>query len=130
MGWYSGDRYDAFTLWNRLPDAYAPAYWALLVCNIFIPRFCGFAIAHQSDRVCHGSGVILVGWWLERFMHRRGQLASRLPDILGGMYYPTRWDWDDLRRHLGMFLAAMSCSCASWPAISILKCAPSCLRRR
>ena len=24
MGWYSGDRYDAFTLWNRLHGPYAP----------------------------------------------------------------------------------------------------------
>src|SRR5246500_1527467 len=37
MGWYSGDRYDAFTLWNRLHGPYAPCYWALLICNIFIP---------------------------------------------------------------------------------------------
>ena len=26
MGWYSGDRYDAFTLWNRLHGPYAPWY--------------------------------------------------------------------------------------------------------
>src|SRR6267154_4046712 len=30
MGWYSGDRYDAFTLWNRLHGPYAPWYWSLL----------------------------------------------------------------------------------------------------
>src|SRR5438445_478867 len=37
MGWYSGDRYDAFTLWNRLHGPYAPWYLSLLPCNIFIP---------------------------------------------------------------------------------------------
>src|SRR5260370_11926760 len=38
MGWYSGDRYDAFTLWNRLHGPYAPAYGALLICTILIPQ--------------------------------------------------------------------------------------------
>src|SRR5260370_17031331 len=38
MGWYSGDRYDAFTLWNRLHGPYAPAYSALLISNILIPH--------------------------------------------------------------------------------------------
>src|SRR6516162_607041 len=32
MGWYGGDRYDAFTLWNRLHGPYAPVYFALLIC--------------------------------------------------------------------------------------------------
>src|SRR6516164_5633683 len=38
MGWYGGDRYDAFTLWNRLHGPYAPVYFALLICNIEIGR--------------------------------------------------------------------------------------------
>jgi hypothetical protein len=35
MGWYSGDRYDAFTIWNRLHGPYAIPYYMLLICNIF-----------------------------------------------------------------------------------------------
>src|SRR5213595_1100561 len=38
MGWYSGDRYDAFLLWNRLHGPYAPLYYLLLICNIGIPQ--------------------------------------------------------------------------------------------
>src|SRR5882672_8107448 len=38
MGWYSGNRYDAFLLWNRLHGPYAVVYWMLLICNIFIPQ--------------------------------------------------------------------------------------------
>ena len=38
MGWYSGDRYDAFTMWNRLHGPYAISYLLLLTCNIFIPQ--------------------------------------------------------------------------------------------
>src|SRR5499425_3363046 len=38
MGWYSGNRYDAFTLWNRLHGPYAFFYFMLLLCNIAIPQ--------------------------------------------------------------------------------------------
>src|SRR5689334_21724213 len=38
MGWYSGNRYDAYLLWNRLHGPYAPWYLALLACNIFVPQ--------------------------------------------------------------------------------------------
>ena len=38
MGWYSGNRYDAFLLWNRLHGPYSFFYYMLLVCNIVIPQ--------------------------------------------------------------------------------------------
>ena len=38
MGWYSGNRYDAFLLWNRLHGPYSLFYYMLLVCNIVIPQ--------------------------------------------------------------------------------------------
>src|SRR5690349_17548561 len=42
MGWYSGNRYDAFLLWNRLHGPYAPWYFALLSSNILIPQLLWF----------------------------------------------------------------------------------------
>src|SRR5881398_2003395 len=38
MGWYSGNRTDAFLLWNRLHGPYAFFYYLLLLCNIGIPQ--------------------------------------------------------------------------------------------
>src|SRR5436190_1501879 len=38
MGWYSGNRYYAFLLWNRLHGPYAFFYYLLLLCNIGIPQ--------------------------------------------------------------------------------------------
>ena len=56
MGWYSGDRYDAFTLWNRLHGPYAVPYYWLLICNIFIPQVLWIQeSAHQSRRAVSGS---------------------------------------------------------------------------
>src|SRR6266487_1975728 len=38
MGWYGGNRYDAFLLWNRLHGPYSFFYYMLIVCNIVIPQ--------------------------------------------------------------------------------------------
>src|SRR5260370_32513669 len=92
MGWYSGDRYDAFTLWNRLHGPYAPCYWALLTCNIFVPQVLWIRKLRTSPvALFFISGVILVGMWLERFIVvvvrlHRDFLTSSL-----SRYYPTRW---------------------------------------
>ncbi len=49
MGWYSGNRYDAFTLWNRLHGPYAFWYYCLLRCATSSFRRCfGSEAAHQS----------------------------------------------------------------------------------
>src|SRR5689334_649982 len=38
MGWYSGNRYDSFLLWNRLHGPYSFFYYMLLICNLGIPQ--------------------------------------------------------------------------------------------
>src|SRR6202795_5145354 len=38
MGWYSGNIFDSFLLWNRLHGPYAPWYWSLIATNIIIPQ--------------------------------------------------------------------------------------------
>src|SRR3981189_1823994 len=64
MGWYGGNRYDAFLLWNRLHGPYAPAYWALLICNIFVPQVLWIRRLRTSPvALFFISGVILVGMW-------------------------------------------------------------------
>src|SRR5437868_9873772 len=41
MGWYSGNRYDSFLLWNRLHGPYQFFYWLLLICNLMVPQALG-----------------------------------------------------------------------------------------
>src|SRR5450759_5589903 len=38
MGWYSGNQFDSFLLWNRFHGPYRLVYLALLSCNILIPQ--------------------------------------------------------------------------------------------
>src|SRR5947199_6825329 len=122
MGWYSGNRYDAFLLWNRLHGPYHLLYGLLLVCNIGIPQ----VLWIKKLRTSPGwlfliSGIILMGMWLERFIIvvvslHRDFLTSSL-----GMYYPTRWDWMTYIGTIGFFLACMFLFLRVLPMISIFE---------
>jgi Ni/Fe-hydrogenase subunit HybB-like protein len=122
MGWYSGDRYDAFTIWNRLHGPYAVPYWMLLVCNIFIPQVLWIRKLRTSPiALFFISGVILIGMWLERFIIVVVSLQRDFLTSSWGMYYPTRWDWMTYIGTIGMFLAAMFLFLRLLPAISIFE---------
>src|SRR5271169_1892875 len=122
MGWYSGDRYDTFTLWNRLHGPYAPCYYALLACNIFIPQVLWIRKLRTSPiALFFISGVILVGMWLERFIIVVVSLQRDFLTSSWGMYYPTRWDWMTYIGTIGMFLMLMFLFLRILPAISIFE---------
>src|ERR1700704_1920460 len=122
MGWYSGDRYDAFTLWNRLHGPYAIPYWALLICNIGIPQVLWIRKLRTSPLgLFLVSGVILVGMWLERFIIVVVSLHRAFLTSSWGMYSPTRWDWMTYVGTIGLFLAAMFLFVRILPMISIFE---------
>jgi len=122
MGWYSGNRYDSFLLWNRLHGPYAPWYLSLLACNIFIPQVLWIRKLRTSPMALFLiSGVILVGMWLERFIIVVVSLHRDFLTSSWGMYYPTRWDWMTFIGTIGMFLAAMFLFVRILPMISIFE---------
>src|SRR6201984_3488345 len=89
MGWYSGDRYDAFTLWNRLHGPYAVPYWMLLICNIFIPQVLWIRKLRTSPiALFFISAVILIGMWLETFILVVVRLHRDFLTSSWSMYYP------------------------------------------
>ena len=122
MNWYSGDRYDAFTLWNRLHGPYHIAYATLLICNIFIPQLLWIRKLRSSPLALFlVSFDVLVGMWLERFVIVVVSLHRDFLTSSWGMYYPTRWDWMTYIGTIGMFLAAMFLFLRFLPAISIFE---------
>ncbi len=98
------------------------AYWALLICNIFIPQVLWIRKLRTSPV---GSSsfpvVILVGMWLERFIIVVVSLHRDFLTSSWGMYYPTRWDWMTYIGTIGMFLAAMFLFVRMLPMISIFE---------
>ena len=122
MGWYSGNRYDAFTLWNRLHGPYAFFYYMLIACNIVIPQVLWIRKLRTKPVALFAvSGVILVGMWLERFIIVVVSLQRDFLNSSWGMYYPTRWDWMTYVGTIGMFLAAMFLFVRILPMISIFE---------
>jgi Ni/Fe-hydrogenase subunit HybB-like protein len=122
MGWYSGNRYDAFLLWNRLHGPYAFFYYLLLLCNIGIPQ----VLWVKKLRTSPGwlfliSGIILTGMWLERFIIVVVSLHRDFLTSSWGMYYPTRWDWMTYIGTIGFFLACMFLFLRVLPMISIFE---------
>ena len=121
-GWYGGNRYDQALLWNRLHGPYAPLYWMLLICNIFIPQLLWIRKMRTSPVwLFLISFVILVGMWLERFVIIVISLSRDFLTSSWGMYYPTRWDWMTYFGTIGMFLTAMFLFVRILPMISIFE---------
>jgi Ni/Fe-hydrogenase subunit HybB-like protein len=122
MGWYSGNRYEHFTLWNRLHGPYAFFYFMLLLCNIAIPQLLWIRKLRTSPLgLFLISTVILCGMWLERFVIVVMSLHRDFLPSSWGMYYPTRWDWMTFIGTIGMFLAAMFLFVRILPMISIFE---------
>jgi Ni/Fe-hydrogenase subunit HybB-like protein len=122
MGWYSGNRYDAFTMWNRLHGPYRWDYYALLLCNIVIPQVLWIRkLRLHPAWLFLISSVVLVGMWLERFIIVVVSLHRDFLTSSWGMYYPTRWDWMTYIGTLGFFLALMFLFLRILPMISIFE---------
>ncbi len=122
MGWYGGNRYDAFLLWNRLHGPYATWYYSLLICNIFIPQVLWIRkFRTNSVLLFLVSTVVLVGMWLERFIIVVVSLHRDFLNSSWGMYYPTKWDWFTYTGTLGLFLFCMFFFMRILPSISIFE---------
>jgi len=122
MGWYSGNRYDSFLLWNRLHGPYSFFYYLLLTCNIFVPQVLWIKKLRSSPAwLFLISGVILVGMWLERFIIVVVSLQRDFLTSSWGMYYPTMWDWMTFVGTIGFFLACMFLFLRLLPSISIFE---------
>ncbi len=122
MGWYSGNRYDSFLLWNRLHGPYAFWYYALLTCNIVVPQVLWIKKLRTSPLWLFLVSLdILIGMWLERFIIVVVSLQRDFLNSSWGMYYPTRWDWMTYIGTIGMFLAAMFLFVRILPMISIFE---------
>ena len=122
MGWYSGNRYDAFLIWNRMHGPYSFFYYCLWACNIFFPQVLWIRKLRNSPvALFFISLVILMGMWLERFIIVVVSLHRDFLTSSFGMYYPTRWDWMTFVGTIGMFLCAMFLFVRILPMISIFE---------
>jgi len=122
FAWYSGNGYEQYMMINRAFGPYAPAYWALIFCNVMTPQLL------WSERIRNNAPLLLiiavvanVGMWLERFVIVVTSLHRDYLPSSWGMYYPTRWDWMLYIGTLGLFCALLFLFIRFLPMISIFE---------
>jgi molybdopterin-containing oxidoreductase family membrane subunit len=122
MSWYSGNVYEEYMQMNRAFGPYAPAFWALLVCNGLVPQTLWSQWVRTHPVVLWIVAMVAnVGMWLERFVIVITSLHRDYLPSSWGMYYPTRWDWAIFIGTIGLFLALLFLFIRFLPMISIFE---------
>jgi molybdopterin-containing oxidoreductase family membrane subunit len=122
IAWYSADKYEFFVPFNRLTGPYAPAYWALILCNVVIPQLLWLQrIRNHPIALFLISIVVNVGMWLERFVIIVTSLHRDFLPSSWGMYRPTFWDWSTYIGTIGLFLSLLFLFLRFLPMISIFE---------
>jgi Ni/Fe-hydrogenase subunit HybB-like protein len=122
FGWYSGNPYESFMIWNRMHGPYAPYYWALIFCNGLTPQLLWIKKVRASLLALWLiSLVVSIGMWLERFVIVVTSLHRDYLPSSWGMYQPTQWDWAMFIGTIGCFLALLFLFIRFLPMISIFE---------
>jgi molybdopterin-containing oxidoreductase family membrane subunit len=122
FGWYSGHEYETYMLMNRITGPYAPAWWALMTCNIVIPQLLWFKPMRLNPYALFTIAIIInVGMWLERYVIVVTSLHRDYLPSSWGMYSGTFWDWSTYIGTIGLFLALLFLFIRLLPMISIFE---------
>lgn len=122
MAWYSGNQYEWYMMTNRWTGPYAPAYWALLLCNFVVPQLLWIEKVQSSTIwLFIISIVVSIGMWLERFVIVVTSLHRDFMPSSWGMYSPTMWDWATYIGTIGLFFTLIFLFVRVLPAISIFE---------
>lgn len=122
MAWYSGNQYEWYMMTNRWTGPYAPAYWALLLCNFVVPQLLWIEKVQSSTIWLFAISIVVsIGMWLERFVIVVTSLHRDFMPSSWGMYYPTMWDWATYIGTIGLFFALIFLFVRVLPAISIFE---------
>jgi molybdopterin-containing oxidoreductase family membrane subunit len=122
MGWYSGNPYERFMIWNRMTGQYWWAYWALILCNVLVPNLLWAKNLRTSVPLLFVVSLIVsTGMWLERFVIIVTSLHRDFLPSSWGIYAGTRWDWAAFVGTLGLFLTLLFLFLRFLPAISIFE---------
>ncbi len=122
FGYFSGDVYERFGMWNRLTGPYAVFYYCLILCNIITPQFLwSKKIRTNVLKLWIISLIVNIGMWLERFVIVVLSLHRDFLPSSWGTYWPTIWDWAVLIGTIGFFLFCIFLFVRVLPMITIFE---------
>jgi molybdopterin-containing oxidoreductase family membrane subunit len=103
--WYAGAPAEQRLLRFTFTGTYAPAYFAMLACNIAAPQIFWWPRARRSLPVLIGvSGLVLVGMYLERILIIANTLSHDYLPSAWRAYVPTGVDFAILAGACGFFV--------------------------
>jgi molybdopterin-containing oxidoreductase family membrane subunit len=118
--WYGGDRAERGLVVFEFTGAYAPMFWALLLCNVAIPQAFWFrAVRTSIVGVFMVSIVINIGMWLERILIIWNTLSHDYTPSMWRLFLPTVWDWITTFGSLGLFALMFLVFVRFVPVVSI-----------
>jgi molybdopterin-containing oxidoreductase family membrane subunit len=122
MGWFSGDPYEGFMIWNRMTGNYWYMYWFLIFCNGVMPQALWFKKVRTNIPLLFCIALVVnVGMWLERFVIVVTSLSRDFLPSAWGMYAGTMWDWMTYIGTLGLFTWLMFIFLRLLPMISMFE---------
>ena len=122
ISWYSGNRFEIFSMWNRMTGPYAPTYWLLIFCNLVFPQLLWWKkIRTNIVWLFVMSLDILLGMWLERYVIIVVSLSRDFVPSSWGYYWPTIWDVATYVGTIGLFFFLFFLFIRSMPMISIFE---------
>jgi Ni/Fe-hydrogenase subunit HybB-like protein len=123
MAFYSSGEFERFMLINRATGPYAPQFWLLLTCNIFIPQLLWIGKIRASAPCLFVISLIVnTGMWLERYIIIVTSLHRDFVPSSWGMYRGTWYgDIPLFIGTLGLFFTLLFLFIRFLPMISIFE---------
>ena len=103
-GWYGGEHANRSLIAFEFTGAYAPMFWALLLCNVVIPQAFWSAVVRRNVVAVFAIAVLInIGMWLERILIVWNTLSHDYAVSMWRLFLPTVWDWITTIGSLGLF---------------------------
>jgi Ni/Fe-hydrogenase subunit HybB-like protein len=120
FAYYSANMYETQMMDHRSMGDYAPAYWALIFCNVLTPQLLWFRSIRLSTWPLFIITLIVgVGMWLERYVIVVTTLTREFMPSSWGTYHGTIWDWATYLGTLGLFAFLMCLFIRFLPMIAV-----------
>jgi Ni/Fe-hydrogenase subunit HybB-like protein len=118
--WYGGDHADRNVTMFEFTGAYAPMFWALLLCNVVIPQAFWIPAVRSSVVAIFVIAVFInIGMWLERILIIWNTLSHDYAVSMWRLFLPTVWDWITTIGSLGLFALMFLIFVRLLPAVSM-----------
>jgi Ni/Fe-hydrogenase subunit HybB-like protein len=122
FGFYSGNQYEGFMVWNRIHGPYWFMYWLLITCNIIVPQSVWIRKVRTTPWILFiVANFVNVGMWLERFVIVVISLHRDFVPSSWRLYIPTIWDFMTFFGTIGLFITLFFLFVRALPMISIFE---------